>query len=303
MKYMAAKNDNHKNLLAGVKNRAAGAVFDAVCILVNFLPEKLLAGTGSLLGKIGYILGVRRETARDNMEKALDELDAKEIDSRLKGCYKHLGQAAIEFLLLKSKQGSLRRHFDITGEEYIESARNMSESGGVIIYTAHLGNWEWMGCLISELGYPVTAIARTHKRAAINERINKLRESHGVDLVDRKKGIKDSIKALNKGDLLIIIGDQHASKGLPMDFFGRPASVHRGAVKMAARYDVPIVPAFSIRSGFARYRLEIKPALKVPKDLDLETEKEWLKRLLRITEEQIAENPEQWLWLHRRWKV
>ncbi len=294
---------NDKSIMKDFKSRTAGAVFDAVCAAVNLLPEKLAAVVGSLLGKICYLLGVRREIARDNMEKALSDLSAKEIDAKLEACYKHLGQAAVEFLLLKSRKGQLRRHFDISGLEHIETARKMSDSGGAIIYTAHLGNWEWMGCLISELGYPVTAIAKTHKRAALNQRINSLREKHGVNLVDRKRGIKNSIKALKKGDFLVIIGDQHATKGLPLNFFGRQASVHRGAVKMSARYEVTIVPAFSVRTGFAEYRLEIKSPRQVPADLDLDTEKEWLSRLLRITEDQITENPEQWLWLHRRWKV
>lgn len=300
---MVYKKGKLADILPKIKQRTVGAIFDAVCAAINILPEKLYAATGRLLGYAVYFAGVRREVARDNLEKALDHLPPGEIDDILKKCYLHLGQIAVEFLLLKDGQRNLPEHFEIQGEDHLEAAREKSRSGGVIIYTAHFGNWEWLGCLISELGYSVTAIARTQKQAAINKRINDIRRSYGVSLADRKKGIKDSIRALKKGDVLIIIGDQHASKGLPLEFFGRKASVHRGAVKLAANYGVPLVPVFSIRTGFASYRLNIEEPLEVSEDLDEEMEKRWLRKLLKITESQIAANPEQWLWLHRRWKV
>lgn len=283
---------------AGQNLVISAIAFDFFCRLFNLLPLKISGFLGRRLGDLIYILGIRKKTAKKNMQRA----SGIDFSPRLlRNCYRHFGQVAVEFMLLKSRQGELSKHHKIEGREYLERA--FSRGNGVIIYTAHLGNWEWLGGVLAELGYPVTAIARTQKNAALNSRINNLRRRQGVRLVDRKKGVRESIRVLKNGELLIIIGDQHASSGLPLKFMGRKASVHRGAVHMASRYGVPVLPVYSHRKDFASYTLDIKPEVDIPRELEEVQEKKWLKDLVKTTEIAIKDNPEQWMWMHRRWKL
>ncbi len=281
-------------------------LFEVVSFLVNLLPLRVSGFLGKKLGDLIKLLGMREEVARKNMKKALQENPAfeKEIDISLtlKNCYRHLGQLAVEFLLLDSLQGRLSDFHEIKGEDNLEKA--FEKGNGVIVYTAHFGNWEWLGSVLAEKGYPVTAIARTQKQAAINSRINELRTKQGLELVsDRNSGVRKAIKELKLGNVLIILGDQHAPHGTALNFFNWKASVFGGAVQIASRYNAPIVPAFSVRKGFANFCVKIEPFLELPENLSTEEEKYWLKKLLRITEAQIGEYPSQWLWLHRRWKL
>lgn len=285
---------------------ALGFTFDLTCFLINLLPLKMSGFLGRRLGDMIKLLGLRTEVARNNIKKALQENpeigEEIDIDLILKRCYRHFGQVAVEFLLLSGLQGKLADHHVLQGEENLKVAYERGD--GVIIYTAHFGNWEWLGSVLAEKGYPVTAIARTQKQEIINSRINELRRKQGVDLVsDKKSGIREAIKKLKSGNVLVILGDQHAPHGTALDFFNRKASVFTGAVQIASRYNVPIVPAFSVRNCFASFDIELESPLKLPESLNTREEKFWLRKLLNLTEAKIREYPEQWLWLHRRWKL
>ncbi len=289
-----------------IKMFGLGLIFDIICFMINLLPLKVTGFLGRRLGDVIKLLGLRREVARDNLEKALKENPEIEqeidIETVLQECYRHFGQVAMEFLLLKGKQGELKNHHNFAGEEHLQTA--YEQGNGVIIYTAHYGNWEWLGSVLAEKGYPVTAIARTQKQAVINRRINKLRQIQGVNLVaDSNSGVREAIRQLKSGDLLIILGDQHAPHGLELDFLNRKASVFAGAMQMASRYQAPLIPAFSVRKSFASFRIELEAPIMVPENIDRQAEKYWLEKLLELTEAKIIAHPEQWLWMHKRWKL
>ncbi len=279
------------------------ALFYGALFLVNILPDFCNQQLGKLLGRMALWLGLRKEVARGNLRQALgDEYSPAELERILKKYYLHLGQVIIEFFLQrKFKKQALTDFFDLSELKKLEELKNREE--GVIIYSAHLGNWEWLASLLAQKNFFLTAIAKSQSEDIFTDLINKFREELGINIIDRKAGVRKAYRTLQKKESLYILGDQHASHGVIMDFFSQPASVHRGAVRLSARTGAIIVPVFLVRQGFASYKLKVEDSFKVPKDLDQEEEKIWLKKLLNITESYIRAHPSQWTWTHRRWKV
>lgn len=278
-------------------------IFYFIYFLINLLPNLINKYIGRALGIFFYHMKLRRKVAEENITRALGgQYSARELTDILKKYYQHLGQLLLEFFLMDNlRSRELREFVEITDKSILEDT--YQEECGIVIYSAHLGNWEWLAAMLAQLGYPVTAIAKEQSLESFNFVLSMFRQKTGVKITDHRMGVRKAYQTLQKNELLYILGDQHAPGGVVLDFFGRPASVFRGAVHLASRTGAAILPVFLIRQDFASYRLEIEKPLWLPEDLSKSDEKRWLKKLVRLTEKKIVEHPEQWTWTHRRWKA
>lgn len=278
-------------------------LFLMVFYLVKIFPDGYRIGKG--LGNIIYwILKERREITINNLKKVYgDKLTDKEITSLCKDVYHHMGITLIEFIKLDSlKKKDMESLVDIEGLEYLEEAYALGK--GVIIYSAHFGNWEWLASVISLLGYPFNAIARTQDNPYFDKKINEIRTSKGTNIIPRGMAVRKAIKALRRGEILFILGDQNARKdGWLMDFFGQPALTYPGVVQLACRTGAIVLPAYLIRKEPGKFLLKIYPYHELPQDASEKEQKELLKKLTENMEDVIYKYPEQWLWLHRRWDL
>lgn len=277
--------------------------FMIIYFLINIIPGGYLLGRG--LGILIYrLLKDRREMTINNLRIAFgDELSDREITALCKEVYRQLGITLIEFIKLKKLQKEdIGKLIELEGVEHLEEA--YARGRGVIIYSAHFGNWEWLGSAISLAGYPVNAIARTQNNRYFDKKINEIRTSKGVNIIPRGMSVRRAITALRKGEILFILGDQNGRKnGWIIDFFGKPASTYPGAVQLAQRTGALVLPAYLIRKEPGSFKLKFFPYYDIPHGASEDEQRDYLIKLTENMEEVIRQYPEQWLWLHRRWDL
>jgi KDO2-lipid IV(A) lauroyltransferase len=183
-------------------------------------------------------------------------------------------------------------------------AREKSQ-GGIIGLTGHFGNWEYSAHWMSQNGFPLTAVGRDQEDEALNEQIVAIREQWGTKNVPRSRyANKTLIAALKEGRVLGLLSDQNAGRnGLFVPFFGEWASTFRGPAVFALKLRCPVIPVFNVRLPDDTYKLIIGPEIELIRDEDREYEI-WAStyRMQRYIEALLTKYPEQWMWLHRRWK-
>lgn len=274
--------------------------------IFRFLLKKLPAAgryLGIFIAYLAYfITPSRREHSRLNLKSALNLTD-KESKKLIKKVYKNLGYNFAEFLMEDSfSQEDIDRMVDFKGIEYLDQA--LEKGNGVIIYTAHLDNWELLGAVLAVKGYPINSIAREQNNSLFDQKINEIRRGIGIGIIPKGLAVRQAFKKLKDNQIVAILGDQDArSHGWKLKFFGRDASTYAGAVQFAKRTQAPIVPMFFQRQGWLKHTLKVYKPRQISKEASELELKEELQSLLDLTEKEIKESPADWMWLHKRWKT
>lgn len=287
-----------------MKNLIIYFFFRVFTFLVNILPKRLQYYLGSGFGKLAYSLTKsRRKVARDNIKRALgNEISDKKITQLIASVYENLGFMLVEFILLrKINENNYEKFVNIEGyKNFVEA---FEEDKGVIIYSAHFGNWEWLAVFISLMGYPINAIAQEQHNQYFDKYINQIRTDKGINIIKLGISVRKAYYKLKKGECIFILGDQDARhKGWKLNFFDLPASTYHGVIQLAERTGAFIVPAFLIRQSFAKHKLVFYPARKIEDGMEQKEKKKVLQKLNNLTEKVIKDNKNQWFWLHKRWK-
>lgn len=249
---------------------------------------------------IGYGLGIRRQVAAENLQRVYPGMPPKQRKRLLKRVYLNLGLSAAELYLLPEKQ--LISGTSINGRGNLEAALALGK--GVILATAHLGNWEAARTL-PLFGIPLAAVVQKQHNHLFDAYNNALRTRQGVRLIDQRHGLKDLLACLRQNMVVTILTDQNAGpEGLILEFLGHPAPHWKGAAKISLRYKAPIVPGYALRNPEGGIRICFEPMIHHP-ELSDSTENQLLllKEINAVTERYIRQNPKQWLWLHRRWLI
>lgn len=176
---------------------------------------------------------------------------------------------------------------------------------GLILVTGHFGSFEVPGHLLSSLGFDVVAIMRPLDNVYFNRFVVQARRTRGLTLLDKKGAMLEAQKVLEDGRLLAFIGDQDAGrKGLFVDFFGRPASTYKSIGLLAMSTGCPIVVGYAKRLGkVARYEVGIERVIRPEEWASRDDPLRWITQTYTTAIEQIVrKTPEQYLWIHRRWK-
>lgn len=284
---------------------------DRISILLynifRFLLQKLPPAAGRYLGKfialIAYLITPeRREHSRLNLKRALNLSDQKS-KKLIKKVYRNLGYNFAEFLMEDNFTAEdVNKMVDFEGLEYLDQA--LKEEKGVILYTAHLGNWELMGAILAIKGYRVNSIAREQNNSLFDQKINQIRRGIGIGIIPKGLAIRQAFKKLRDNQIVAILGDQDArSSGWKLNFFGREASTYAGVVQFAQRTEAPIVPIFFHRQDWLKHKLKCYSPRRINKDASETELKAELQSLLELTEEEIKKEPADWMWLHKRWKT
>lgn len=275
--------------------------------IFRFLLQKLPPAVGRYLGKLiaylaYFITPSRREHSRLNLKKALN-LNDKEAKELIKKVYQNLGYNFAEFLMEDAlSEQDIEEIVDFNGLEHLDQA--LKEGNGVIIYTAHLGNWELLGAVLAIKGYPINSIAREQNNSLFDQKINEIRGEIGIGIIPKGLAVRQAFKKLKDNQIVAILGDQDArSHGWKLKFFEREASTFAGAVQFAKRTGAPIVPMFFHRQAWLKHELKVYEARKINKNASESELKAELQSLLDLTEKEIRKNPADWMWLHKRWKT
>lgn len=286
-----------------MKDKITILFYNTLRFLLKKLPTGFSRVFGSLIGFLAYLITPkRRKRARYNLEKAL-ELENKKSLKLIKKVYHNLGYVLGEFLIEDQlKEAEIDQIVEFKGLNYLD--QTLAEKKGVILYTAHLGNWELLGTALAQKGYQIDAIARAQNNSVFDQKINEIRKASGVGIIPKGLAVRQVFKSLKNNRITAFLGDQDArSSGWKLKFFARDASTYPGAVQFAKRTGAPILPAFIHRRGWLKHEIKFYPPHWIDSKADREELESELQSLLKITEAEIRENPADWMWLHKRWKT
>ena len=267
-----------------------------------FFPRKIHMLFGRLIGDAAFFLIVkRRRLGLFNVRVVLgDSIGYSEARRIVKNTYRNLGKMAIEFLLMpfytKDDIGKL-----IHGVEGIKLFDEiLSEGKGVILHTAHFGDWEMLGAYLGLSGYPLYAFNRKQK-GIFGKIVDKHRKKVGMRLTYKNSALAGARKALREGGILGILADQG---GIIMgELFDHMTLLPQGAAAFALKFDVPVLPCFLVRKEDDTYQLYIGPVIRLPykKKHTRVYRQGKVQELLKVVEDMIVMFPDQWFWLQRFW--
>lgn len=276
--------------------------------LFRILPWRLgLALSHGLAGLLFYLVPERRRITQSNLHQALgEEKSAEEIVRLAKASYRSLAQSIVEFgkLSVLSREEIVSR-VEIEGAEHVREA--IAQGHGVIYLGSHLGNWEWMNAAHAAFGFPTHAVARPLDNPYLDRFINRLRIRFGSHVISSKSPgvIREILKALHRGEGVGFLMDQSVigDRGVFVDFFGKPAYTHKVVALMAQRTGAPVIPMFMTRREEGKHRLVYEKPLELMttgnRDQDVKANTQ---RMTKTIEDWVRAHPEQWLWMHDRWR-
>lgn len=276
----------------------------AVAGLLGVLPRRLALGLGGLIGSWTGALGIRRQVARDNLERAFPERGADWRARLLAEHYRELGRVAADYPRLPALVRAPRqRAFAVwQGEEHVHAARALGR--GVVFLTGHLGHFELMGAALGRM-MPVAFLVKPLSNPGAETWLSRLRTAAGVELIPIGAGVRGALKRLRAGGAVALLGDQDArDDGVFVPFFGRLASTPAGPAWLSLASGAPIVFGTCLRAPDGRYEVRILPPI-VPsgEPHDPRAIADLTCRHTALLESVIRDRPESWFWLHKRWKT
>lgn len=257
---------------------------------------------------LGFLFVVRqRQVAEESLTIAFgQEKSPQQIKSILRECFANLGKGMIELIYFMAHPELITRNVAIEGKHYLDEA--FAQGKGVVAVSAHFGNFPLMLLYLAQSGYGTHAIIRQTRDEKIEKYFQNLRSSLGLHTIyshPRQECVLQSIKALRGNELVFIPLDQNfgTGAGVFVDFFGQKAATATGPVVFALRTGSPIVPMFIVREKDDTHRLIIDAPLTIEKQVDeKQTIAHNVARITQVIERYIRQYPQEWGWMHRRWK-
>ena len=274
---------------------------------ISILPRPVARAAGIGLGQLVYLLhGKLRRVGMRNLQLAFPQKSAHERRRILRGEFTSLGRQLAEVCLFPSyTRENVTKIVVYDGFENFERAE--ARGKGVIYLTAHLGGWELSAFSHSIQGHPLHVVMRGMDNPFLDRFITHLRTMHGNRAVDKDNFVRGLLSAMKAGETVGILMDTNMTppQGVFVDFFGIPACTASGLARIALRTDAAVVPGFTIWDRELRkYRLRFDPALALIRTGDEEADIVANTALFtKVIEEYVRRYPDQWLWVHRRWKT
>lgn len=274
--------------------------------LLGVLPEGLAVRLGAALGWVaGVVLRLRRSDVDTHLALAFPDRSSAWRRRVARRSYAHLGrEMALIFRMPGWTPDEIVSRVEFRGFEAIREAA--AEERGVVLLTAHLGNWEIAGAGLAAAGMPIDVVGKGMANRRFEADLFATRERLGMRVIDMGDAPKGVLRSLGRGRLAAMLGDQNARKnGVFVPFFGYPASTPRGPAVFALRRDAPVFVGFAIRRPGWRQRYVVDVhRLDVPRTGDVESDTlAMLTAYHAILEEAIVSAPDQYFWQHRRWKT
>lgn len=278
----------------------------ALSALFRCVPRRAAHAFGAVLGWIWYyLIPVRRQVARANLRLAFPEKSGKERRRIARSCFVHLSRSAVEFLRLpgldRRKVEQLLEH---VGREHYRQA--VEPGRGVIVVTAHFGNFDLLACTQAIRGVPLHILTREQHLGGFNRYWMSVRARLGVGLLPVRDSAMRIHRLLKRGQVVAMVIDQHvpASRGVVVPFFGRPASTVHAPALLSWTTGAPLLPVTIERLPGGRHRVTFEPPISVDRSCRRDEQVLRVTRQLnRWLEDRIRSRPDHWLWIHRRWKV
>jgi len=278
---------------------------------VHFLPRRWELFLGDMLGYFLY-RGIRfkRTIVRRNLLLAYEEelrsgkMAMNEIRNIERKNYSHYGRLIFEFLHIPvDAMDYAQKHVRVHNIEHLKNA--MLKGKGVFFLTAHIGCWEMMSVLASQYSVPLNVITKYLRVKSLDDAWIKSRASYGIKLIDEVSSARTVLKAIRAGEVVGVVLDQFMGPpvGERIRFFNKPAWTISSLAWFIQKTGSPVVPVVNYRRDDGSFDLYIYPELDFEKvGIDSKNIRHNTQRYTNIIESFIRRCPEQWIWVHRRWK-
>jgi KDO2-lipid IV(A) lauroyltransferase len=279
---------------------------DIILKCFGAIPRKMRIGFFTGLFRLYYHLSSKhRLIAIHNLKCAFPEKKMEEIIAITKGVYRTMGIVAADFFGLPSlTKDNINDLVEVEGLEHCQKA--FEQNRGILMVTAHFGNWELAAIAFSLVLKPAVVIYRPLDSAILDNLVYTVRSSTGNTPLPKNRAMRQMIRSLKRNEVLGILIDQNVfqREGVFVDFFGRPACTNNGLALIAMHTEAPVIPAYLVRLENGKYRLVIKEEIKLirtgdnDEDIRINTQ-----NFTRFVEDVVRKYPDQWLWVHQRWKT
>ena len=275
--------------------------------VMGILPRPLARAIGIGLAWVIYLLHVRlRQVGMRNLAMAFPEKTEGERARILRGEFTSLGRQLAE--VCHFPEYTLENVGDVVVFDGFENFERAQACGkGVLLFAGHFGGWELSSFVLSMRGHWMYVLMRGMDNQYLGELILRYRTMHGNKAVDKDDFVRGLLSAMKGGEVVGLLMDTNMTppQGIFVDFFGIPACTAAGPARIALRTDAAVVPTFTIwDAALGKYRLRFDPAVELVRTGDLEADiKANTQKFTSVIEEYVRKYPEQWLWVHRRWKT
>lgn len=281
--------------------------FDTISVILNLLPRCFLKSVCRLIGFFWFeILRYRRNDVLGNLRSAYgEEKTEQEIRELARRNFDHYVYSLCELVQLRTLSADeLKKRIKFENAECLRELTDQDR--GVVILTMHLGNFEWMGALASHLGIPLSIVARVMKNRLMESVISHQRKRWGIRVIQPLKNtLLSMLRELRRNRVIGFMIDQRRGppEGIFVDFFGRPAATTPGLAYLAEKTDAKVFPFYNYRTDLGEFVAKLGPAIPY-KRIGRRDENVYhnTQRYTEVIENMIREYPEQWFWIHRRWR-
>lgn len=251
-----------------------------------------------------YIIPVRKKTAMSNLRLAFPEKQEEELRKIIRGSYVNVMTVIAEFFYMRKLSiNDLKRVMKVTNIELINE--KLKQSKGVILISAHYGNWELGAYSLGRLGgKPLNVIVKEQSNKKVDARINKIRTSGGNRMIDMRNPLREILTALKENKIIAMLGDQAAPKeNIKVDFFIKGVPTFEGTARFAIKTQAVVMFGVPVRNDDGTYSLTLH---EIDTSKYKEATEENIKALtqdhVNLLVEYIKQKPDHWLWFHRRFK-
>ncbi len=280
--------------------------FELPLTLIGLLPKKWSVRIADLLGRILFSVAKKhRRIAVDNLTYAFGhQKQPQEIEKIARQVFINLVKVLFEIgWSLRLNESQFAEYFKIDGYHHIKNA--YVKGRGVLVLTAHFGNWELLTIIAAMIKFPLNIVVRPLDFKLLDDFIFNLRTRFGGKIIPKQRSFRTIIRSLARGEMVALLMDQNVDwyEGVFVDFMGHRACTNKGLALLALKTGAPVVPVFMVREK-SGLRAEFGPEIFTvktgdrQKDIEINTQE-----YNRVIEKFIRRYPDQWFWVHQRWKT
>lgn len=278
----------------------------AISFLIGHIPYGVAVFIGRAIGALFFSIDKKRKRITiENLTKAFgNRYPDEEIEAIAKKVFGNLAVMFFEFMRLPwLTEKTVGRYVEFTGLEHFDSA--LKKGNGVLLITGHFGNWELLGVSLSLRGYKLDIVARELDSPLFERFVRWVRTRHGNRLISKSRSMRRLMKSLAENSIAALLIDQNVAlaEGVFVDFFSIPACTNKGPALLVEASGASAVPAFIVRKG-RRHKVVVLPEIPLVStdnradDIVVNTG-----LMTKAVEDMIRRYPDQWFWVHRRWKT
>ncbi len=272
---------------------------------ITKIPRHLIINSGKLLGLLFYSLAIpHRRLVRRNLQFCYPEWSAKEIRELSRRIFMNFGITLVEML-----QCTFMSHEEVLNALRVEGEENFNKAfksnRGIVIVSAHMGNWEVGLHITNYYGKPMLGVAAKTRYGWADILLSRSRNRLGNTIIDKKGALPKITEGLRRGEVIGMLIDQSRRKhGVEVTFFGRKATASPAAALLALRCNSLVLPAFCVRRSDGQLTIQVKTPFELTRTGDLRSDiQSNTQRMIDVVEAMVRTYPDQWFWLLKPWKV